>query len=123
MQDSTPLNPFENLRHEEYPDAVPETQFSTYCVSDHPAEQISILLAEPLPGRWVAGYSVYWANGRRHSYLEPSLSNGWFSSRRNAILFYLGFMKGYLRHFIQPNQLAIEHAISRNSQTSIFDSL
>lgn len=121
QNDNRPRNPYEHLRHEEYPDSAPETQYSAYCVSDHPDEQVSILLAEPVPGRWVGGYSVYWANRRRHSFLQPSLTNGWFASRRDAILFYLGFFSTYLAHFIPLNQDAIRRAIGRNSQTSIID--
>ena len=112
--------PYEYLRHEEYPDAVPVNSYSTEYISADSEESISILTAEAIPGKWVGGYSVIWRNGRR-SVLPPSLSNGWFSSEREAKLFYLGFMAGYLSYFTPASRHAINDAIARYSQSVLFD--
>ena len=112
--------PYEYLRHEEYPDASPATSYSTENISFERDETVSILTAEVVPGKWVGGYSVIWRNGRR-SFLSPSLSNGWFSSEREAKLFYLGFMAGYLSYFTPASRRAINDAIARYSQSVLFD--
>lgn len=112
-------NMYDYLRHEEYPDAEPVRDFSSDTISSDNEESISILTAEACPGKWVGGYSVCWKNGR-HSFLAPSLSNGWFSSERETRLFYLGFMSGFSSYFTESNRKAINNAITRYSQASLF---
>lgn len=111
---------FESLRHEEYPDAMPVREYQTETVSPGRDETVNLLIAEAEPGKWVGGYAVFWLNGRR-SFLAPSLANGWFSSAREAKLFYLGFMAGYLKWFTPENRIAIRDLISRYSQSVLFE--
>ncbi|MCI9173273.1 hypothetical protein [uncultured Duncaniella sp.] len=113
-------HPFDYLRHEEYPDAPPIEDYTSETISDSRDETITILTAEVEPGKWVAGYSVFWLN-HRHSFLAPSLANGWFDSQRAAKLYYLGFMHGYLRFFTMDNQSAIINAINKYQQASLFE--
>lgn len=111
---------FDYLRHEEYPDAPPVDVYNSERISEGRDETISILTAEVSPGKWVAGYSVFWLNGRR-SFLAPSLANGWFENQRAAKLYYLVFMRGYLSFFTQDNQSAILNAINKYQQASLFE--
>lgn len=111
---------YESLRHEEYPDAMPVRTFSTENISPEKDETINLLTAEAEPGKWVGGYSVFWKDGRQ-SYLAPSLANGWFSSAREAKLFYLGFMTGYEAHFTPENREAIRQSITKYSQACLFE--
>ena len=111
---------FEHLRHEEYPDAAPVTTYSSENISPDRTETIHIHYAEAKPGKWVGGYSVFWKNGRQ-SLMIPSLADGWFSSSREAKLFYLGFMLNYLEFFTEDNQFAIKEAVNKYSQSTLFE--
>lgn len=111
---------FEYLRHEEYPDAAPVTTYSSENISPDRTETIHIHYAEAEPGKWVGGYSVFWKNGRQ-SLKIPSLADGWFSSSREAKLFYLDFMLNYLEFFTEDNQFAIKEAVNKYSQSTLFE--
>lgn len=111
---------YEYLRHEEYPDAAPVTTYSSENISPDRTETIHLHYAEAEPGKWVGGYSVFWKNGRQ-SLKIPSLSDGWFSSSREAKLFYLGFMLNYLEFFTEDNQFAIKEAVNKYSQSTLFE--
>lgn len=111
---------FEHLRHEEYPDAAPVASYYSENISLDRTETIHIHFAEAERGKWVGGYSVFWKNGRQ-SLKIPSLADGWFSSAREAKLFYLGFMLGYLEFFTGENQFAIKEAVNKYSQSTLFE--
>lgn len=119
MQTTSCTNPFNSLRVEDYSDADVCREFQTVCITHSRNEVINILVAEAEPGKWVHGYSVFWANGRT-STLHPSLSNGYFHSERDAKLFVLGFMSQYLPFFDPESAEAIKNNIKELSQNSLF---
>lgn len=112
-------NPYENLRHEEYPDAQPCREFNILTISDCRVEVAKILTAEAEPGKWVAGYQFYWADGRQ-SYEAPSLQRGWFDSEREARLFILGMYKLYLHLFMPETAKAVRAYEKEYSQNTLF---
>jgi hypothetical protein len=78
-----------------------------------------LLIAEAVPGKFVQGYSVFWANGRS-SMQQPSLVNGYFRSATDAMLFTLGFMQQYLTYFLPETAEAIKQKIKVLSQSTLF---
>jgi hypothetical protein len=114
------MNQFQSLRVEYYPDEdKPVYNQNVERITTERKEVICILFAEAEPGKWVHGYTVYWANGRI-STLSPSLCNGYFRSKNDAKLFTLGFFLEYKEYFQPETVESIRNKIKELSQIRLF---
>lgn len=113
-------NHYENLRHEgveDYAD-VRTYPIETFTVFDNRVEQIEILTTSHA-NRWAVGYKIRFADGRS-VYNLPSFERGWFDSQRNAILYFLGYIKTYASMFTPEAIDEVDRVIPQYAQQSLF---
>lgn len=114
------INPFESLRHPGVLDSdVIRTNFKTITVFSSRTESVQILVADGGNDRWAFGYNINFANGRRANRL-PCLEMGYCSSERNAILYFLGYIKKYASMFSENVIYETNRLIGQYSQDSLF---
>lgn len=111
-------NAYQYLLHDPDDLAATLSDVQTVRITDNNEEIIDIIAASDEYGHWAHGYRVYWANGRQ-SFLNPSVENGWFNSKREAMLFVTGFMSNYTEYFTEPSRQAIQNSLNSLLQSSI----
>lgn len=113
-------NYFEHLRNpgiEDY--SEPKTYpLDKIVVFDNRVEQIEIYTTSH-GDRWAVGYNIRFADGRS-AYNLPSFERGWFSSQRNAVLYFLGYLKTYANMFTPDAIAEVERLIPEYSQQRMF---
>lgn len=118
MQNS--INPFESLRYPGIDDSdVIRTNFDTIEVYNNRREIVKILVADAGNGRFAFGYDIYFRNGRNAQRL-PTLEMGYCSSKQNAILYFLGYIKKYASMFSENVIFEVDRLIGQYQQPSLF---
>ena len=118
MQES--INLFEALRFPGVPDSDSiRTNFKVITVFSNSTESVQILVADGGNNRWAFGYNINFANGRRANRL-PCLEMGYCTSERNAILYFLGYIKKYASMFSENVIYETNRLIGQYSQNSLF---
>ncbi len=113
-------NPFESLRNPGTEDAeLIRDNFETIEVYNDRTEILKILVADAGNGRWAFGYDLYFFNGR-HADRLPSLEMGYCSSRENAILYFLGYIKSYSTMFSADAIDAVDKMIAQYIAPKLF---
>lgn len=112
-------NPYESLKSECLEDVLPVPPHNFWKITKARDEIIIIYTSRIDTGAWVAGYDVYWKNGR-NSFLGTSAANGLFRSEHDAQLYMVGFMKVYLNYFTEDTQKMILKAESDLLQIKLF---
>ena len=113
-------NPFEAMLQPgiEYSDVIREG-FETIEVFNNRKEVIKILIADAGDNRFAFGYDIYFLSGRNAQRL-PSLEMGYCSSRVNAILYFLGYIKTYASMFSENVIFEVDRLIGQYLQSSLF---
>jgi hypothetical protein len=112
-------NQYRNLLVEDYCDAADLVDYKVSHITNDSREIIEVLYAEYEPGKYAAGYRVYWAN-KRISFRLPNPSNGYFRSERDAKLYILGFMMVYSAWFLPETVTDIKDNITKLSINTLF---
>ena len=121
MQRPASVNRYDGLRiAAPAPDLSPVEASSSWTLTDSRAEVITISSALLPDGSWVYGFCVSWAKGGKSSRL-PSAESGRFRSQHDAKLHAVGFMLGYIEHFIPEYQDALRAAEKSLVQLSLFE--
>lgn len=118
MQSS--VNPFEALRFPGIPDSEDIRNNLEYIeVFNNRKEIVKVIIADAGDGKFTFGYDIYFASGRVAQKL-PSLEMGFCTSRNNALLYFLGYMKKYSSHFSDLVMFEVDKLIGKIQQNSLF---
>lgn len=112
-------NPYEYLRTDCLSDMEPVKAQSVWTLTNSRSESVSILTSVLENGAWVFGYMVNWHNGRNSSQ-DPDPALGKFRTQREAKLYGVGFMLGFLEYFIEDTRVALKDAEASLLQAELF---
>lgn len=116
----TEQNQYEYLKIDCLEDVEPVDASDSWTITDSRDERITITSTCLPDGFWVYGYIVYWNKGAT-SVRRPTAELGKFRSQRDARLHAVGFMKLYLKYFIQDTRDALRIAETSLLQGVLFD--
>lgn len=113
-------NTFEYLRKPGIKDSTPiRDGFETIEVYNDRKEIVKTLVADAGNARWTFGYDIYFATGR-HACMIPSLEPGYCTSRSDAILFMLGYMRRHPTKFSDAVIAEIDKLIAQSITPTLF---
>lgn len=113
------FNPYENYRVREFENSGEIRNYSSHVVVDDRRERVEFLIAQVSSDKYALGYDIYFADGRRASRL-PSLEYGYFTSERNAKLYFLGYIKQHSARFLPSTIEAADELIRKIIQPPLF---
>lgn len=112
-------NPYEHLRHQENIWPCTAQHYEHVKVADFSPEHIDMYTAEIDPGKFSYGYMIGFKDGRQASKMPGDLS-GWFSSRKDAELYFLGYIIRYKEYFSDEAIRAVKKLIVERIQINLF---
>lgn len=116
---SVNFNPYENYRIRVFENSGELRNYKKDVVVDNRRERVVLLIGQVAPDKFVIGYDIFFADGRRAGRL-PSLEFGYFVREREAKLYFLGYIKQNRSRFLPSTIEAVDDLIRTIIQPGLF---